>query len=964
MFRKKESKKERLNENNKDNNDVKKEKSIKFYNLSPDEINNDSIYLKALDQKIKDEKVLNIAITGRYGAGKTSVIRTYQKMHPENDYLNISLASFKNKGQDNNANIERSILQQLFYSVNPFRIPNSRFKRIKNIKNEKILEKIFIFLGLIFMIIIPIYILSHPQYINKDILIVNLEQIQKIYFSGKLKGSFSTLLFIILDVGIIGIIWLVVKRIMLVIEISNIKLKKESIEVEINNNNASGDSIFNKYIDEIIYFFEVTKYNVVVIEDLDRFENSNEVFTKLRELNQIINGCETIKQKVKFVYAIKDETFDGKDRIKFFDFIIPIIPIINSSNSMQKLVDKLEENNMSEIFDRKYIRQITLYIDDMRLLNNIMNEFNIYIENLNLKNLSKKKLFSIITFKNIYPEEFAKLQDNKSIINDIFETKDERVKKYVKNLVNRKEGYQDRLKELSISESTRNSILQKISDINIKIEKTKKIKFIDEILLNCGVENILLEEERKNKLIVFLLSNGYLQEDYQEYINYFYQGVLKQNDKEFLISINSHQKLTYDYKLCEIKEIIDSLSLENFEQKEILNFNLLDYILTEGKKYIKELILILGQLSKGDDDDIEFCIEYIKRDKNVRIFVRSLCRVWKEVLEVLENSATEDIKEIFIYNILKYVDIEDIENLKNMKYLKKYISETPSFIKKFTSEEEIEKMKSIFTHLDVRLRNIDFKSLNTTLEKYIMKNNLFEIDQHMIEEVIESQNLENIKHGENNEEKFNFEFGKYLTKDTLKYVSKIYQIENGDNANSKEVVEVLKNKSIASELKMNILMNQKLRLENIADVEIGLWDIVIENNKLLANWNNVLLYYSKKGFNDKIMNYIVRNFDEIIKDDTEIPSPLINILIKNLTRKLAIILLESQVNNASDLNIENCIKIILYKDNRLGKMEYKFEKDDINMRLYNIIKNNQTHYSAMIIDENSKQYIIITRKTS
>ena len=148
MFRKKESKKERLNENNKDNNDVKKEKSIKFYNLSPDEINNDSIYLKALDQKIKDEKVLNIAITGRYGAGKTSVIRTYQKMHPENDYLNISLASFKNKGQDNNANIERSILQQLFYSVNPFRIPNSRFKRIKNIKNEKILEKIFIFLGL------------------------------------------------------------------------------------------------------------------------------------------------------------------------------------------------------------------------------------------------------------------------------------------------------------------------------------------------------------------------------------------------------------------------------------------------------------------------------------------------------------------------------------------------------------------------------------------------------------------------------------------------------------------------------------------------------------------------------------------------------------------------------------------------------------------------------------------------
>ena len=39
----------------------------------------------------------------------------------------------------------------------------------------------------------------------------------------------------------------------------------------------------NSHIDEILYFFEVTKYNVVIIEDLDRFQQT-EIFTKLRRV--------------------------------------------------------------------------------------------------------------------------------------------------------------------------------------------------------------------------------------------------------------------------------------------------------------------------------------------------------------------------------------------------------------------------------------------------------------------------------------------------------------------------------------------------------------------------------------------------------------------------------------------------------------------------------------------------------
>ena len=99
-------------------------------------------------------------------------------------------------------------------------------------------------------------------------------------------------------------------------------------EIEVIENN----SIFNKHLDEILYFFQVTDYNVVIIEDLDRFGTPN-IFLKLRELNQLINESKIVDRHITFIYAIKDDIFKDEERTKFFDFIITVIPVINPSNS-------------------------------------------------------------------------------------------------------------------------------------------------------------------------------------------------------------------------------------------------------------------------------------------------------------------------------------------------------------------------------------------------------------------------------------------------------------------------------------------------------------------------------------------------------------------------------------------------------------------------------------------------------
>ena len=96
-----------------------------------------------------------------------------------------------------------------------------------------------------------------------------------------------------------------------------LSLKKISLtNAEIETGESPENSILNRHLDEIIYFFQQTKYDVVVIEDLDRFGNP-EIFVKLREINKLINDNEKTRE-IKFLYALKDDMFAHKSRAKFF----------------------------------------------------------------------------------------------------------------------------------------------------------------------------------------------------------------------------------------------------------------------------------------------------------------------------------------------------------------------------------------------------------------------------------------------------------------------------------------------------------------------------------------------------------------------------------------------------------------------------------------------------------------------
>ena len=124
----------------------------KFVDLAPtDEADKEGIYTKAILFATNNTKVFNIALTGPYGSGKSSIIQSFLKKY-RRPALQISLASFIPEGDvgENKVSrqeIERSILQQILYGADANKLPLSRFKRIQSPGVWSFLKSLYIMFG-------------------------------------------------------------------------------------------------------------------------------------------------------------------------------------------------------------------------------------------------------------------------------------------------------------------------------------------------------------------------------------------------------------------------------------------------------------------------------------------------------------------------------------------------------------------------------------------------------------------------------------------------------------------------------------------------------------------------------------------------------------------------------------------------------------------------------------------------
>ncbi|WP_301152870.1 hypothetical protein [Metapseudomonas otitidis] len=393
-------------------------------------------YEQELLGALNNDEVLNIALTGGYGAGKSSVVKTFFERNPQFPYVTVSLATFSQeapveasrpldakvlgdnasvsgvpaeKGAEASTSellnrIEETIVQQLLYSVRADQLPKTRLKRIVQASNTIILLRtsfLAAWLTGLLRLCVP-----------------KLEKQADIDLAWLLKGLMLIPEWLAVSIVVAGGICIVygVLRFLSMFSIDGLTLKGGKLEA------THHGSVLHKNVDEIIYCFERSDVQVVVIEDLDRFD-IQDIFFRLREINFTIRQSPQIKRSVHFLYAIRDELFTVTDKTKFFDLIIPIIPVVNSENSREKLTELMGARKVGDIslgarLDPAMVETVCYYIDEMRLIKNIVNEYDIYSTLLAKDGLALEpnKLFAIVVLRNLHPDAYTDLIKRKGAI--------------------------------------------------------------------------------------------------------------------------------------------------------------------------------------------------------------------------------------------------------------------------------------------------------------------------------------------------------------------------------------------------------------------------------------------------------------------------------------------------------------------------------------------------------------------
>jgi hypothetical protein len=400
-------------------------------------------YERELLNGLRNDQVRNIAITGEYGAGKSSVLRTFVHRHPEFVYAFVSLATF---GKDNEisgatelvsdtdvasdssrpsesstkagqeskseankaesdlvARIEETIVQQLLYAVPAKTLPKTRLKRIDQASGPKIWWKTLCY-GALILAALRLYVPVAEK----------LPKIEPTWLMEWLLLIPSPLAVGIAALGCIHLLHTCL-RLGSLFSIDGLTLKGGKLET------THHGSVLHKNIDEIIYCFERSSIDVVIIEDLDRF-GIHDVFTRLREINFIIKQSPQVRRPVYFVYALRDEMFVVGEKTKFFDLIVPVIPVINSENSQEKMMELLNHRTfkskpLGEHLERRLVETVCYYIDDLRLVKNIVNEFDMFSDTLaSSLRLEPNKLFAIVAIRNLHPGAYADLVKRRGAI--------------------------------------------------------------------------------------------------------------------------------------------------------------------------------------------------------------------------------------------------------------------------------------------------------------------------------------------------------------------------------------------------------------------------------------------------------------------------------------------------------------------------------------------------------------------
>ena len=955
----------------------KKTKETTFNSLTPDILEeNKQVYTDALDYAFDSDAILNIAITGIYGAGKSSVWNTYidskartkiykriidlyrktgftrlffkklfsNLLNPFNSVITICLGKYgddfegyteshNTKNNEIDEHIERQIINQILLQTKSNKIPLSKYKFKGNVPIIKLLINILCSL---------MFIGAGIFWSFREETIFNLKKI--------FEGFDDSYLFISCCLMFFIPIGLFLFKFYKENKVKFSKMNFQGTEAKFSDENDD-ETVLERNIKEIVYLLDSSNSRIVVFEDLDRYENID-IFVKLKELNFLLNAYLKTNRKgkkVRFVYLVKESLFSSKDRTKFFDFILPIVPLVDANTSEHYLRELFaKDKNLKQIVSEKTMRNISLYIDDMRILRNIFNEFKVYLSVISMEDLrlNGDQLFALITIKNIYPNEFELLQQDKGYIVEVFDKVRASIDKIVNNLKNRLDANatdaQKLLREVAIGKYEKmSSYITKDVALSSNNSNNSSTNFEWVPFLQYWDENPKKEYD--------IISNTFKGKcNYDQFLTKFIYTsdkiknklIMENKENQRLIQELAKEKRNLlkkvgDIKTFQVKELIMEMKADDinnifegqYDEARPVRYPLIRYLIIEGLVdetygYYKRAFDVKKSNTLKQNDTI-FMKRLLEKEKSdIFLNLESPNEIMNR-LELTDFSRFNILNRYLLEECVKNEEKDKVSTIlntvsKNDLYedLIKIIDDLPleitNYIVDLLIDEKSYKIKKILNNCsdknNVALRNITYSILmnknvseeelihyrdyieqSAGLIEIVEKDNFSEFIQNAQEKNVQFNNLENIKVVEAG-----------VLKETIENDNEDDIITDTDRAFLQQRLEMIMNFNL---YKFN-MSNIKFLAENILNKKISYGDLLSE--VFVATELEKIKKNIEDCFESFLLDYFyTSDYNEAFSVGEDLFLKILNSKLPNEVLKDFIRIINSQIGDLREINRKN-----------------------------------------------------------
>ena len=241
-------------------------------------------------------------------------------------------------------------------------------------------------------------------------------------------------------------------------------------------------------------------------------------------------------------------------------------------------------------------------------------------------------------------------------------------------------------------------------------------------------------------LIEFLMVKGYIDENYYDYISYFYANFIDAHDWNFVLDLKLNKTHPYDYHIDNVEACLDEIPQSVYRKNVILNIYLVDYLAEHlaDRMNKKRLLVLLRTAVEGKKYD--FFAAYYQTGRQQDVVFPLLYEQHKGQWSAMENK--DDDKQSLKLCWFKYAEKE-----QSCEASRKWLNEHFAFLTEHLLDIEADQWCDLIRDGEYQFEELNMVS--SDILNAVAGTNAYKLTRHNVEVLVDcllDMNLDSVSY--------------------------------------------------------------------------------------------------------------------------------------------------------------------------------------------------------------------------